>query len=142
MFFYMEICPDFHFRHLVLSKDPTDPDKTRMAILAHADPGGGIPQWAMKTAMNAVAPIEPFKLFYKIDERVAKFKSSSPRHRPDFASQGRTQRPAGLSQLGYCCFWPNGGGRVGHVEPLSSGGDSVTGNESTRYTEVMSDFGR
>jgi len=125
-----------------LSKDPTDPDKTRMAILAHADPGGGIPQWAMKTAMNAVAPIEPFKLFYKIDERVAKFKSSSPRHRPDFASQGRTQRPAGLSQLGYCCFWPNGGGRVGHVEPLSSGGDSVTGNESTRYTEVMSDFGR
>lgn len=98
-----------------ISKDPTDPNKTRMAILVHADPGGGVPQWAMKTAMNAVAPIEPFKLFYNIDARVAQFKSSS--QTAAFASQGRTERPAGLSQLGYACFWPNGGGRVGHVEP-------------------------
>jgi hypothetical protein len=29
----------------VISRDPTDPTKTRMAILAHADPGGGVPQW-------------------------------------------------------------------------------------------------
>jgi len=121
VFFLMDIYPDFNFYQLVISKDPTDPNKTRMAILVHADPGGGVPQWAMKTAMNAVAPIEPFKLFYKIDERVAQFKSSSKT--ADFASQGRTERPAGLSQLGYACFWPNGGGRVGHVVPLSLGGD-------------------
>jgi hypothetical protein len=30
---------------IVISRDPDDPDnKTRLAVLAHADPGG-IPQW-------------------------------------------------------------------------------------------------
>ena len=91
-------------------KDPDDPTKTRIAILAHANPGGGIPQWAMKTAVNAVAPIEPFKLFHRIDAKVCEFSSgidqktnmvnSSPR------SISRNQKPAGLSQLGYACFWP------------------------------------
>jgi hypothetical protein len=30
---------------VVISKDPDDPNKTRIALLAHADPGGGLPQW-------------------------------------------------------------------------------------------------
>lgn len=114
-----------------ISRDPNDPNRTRMAILAHADPGGGVPQWAMKTAMNAVAPIEPFKLFHKIDQRVAQFKPSSPREKVDIVnSQGRTMRPAGLSQLGYACFWPKGGGKVGHTaENVSSVGDSAAYHE-------------
>lgn len=29
----------------VISKDPNDPNKTRITILAHANPGGGLPQW-------------------------------------------------------------------------------------------------
>lgn len=28
-----------------ISRDPNDPNKTRFALLAHANPGGGIPQW-------------------------------------------------------------------------------------------------
>ena len=85
----------------------------------------------MKTAMNAVAPIEPFKLFHKIDQRVAQFKPSSPREKVDIVnSQGRTMRPAGLSQLGYACFWPKGGGKVGHTaENVSSVGDSAAYHE-------------
>jgi hypothetical protein len=34
---------------VVISRDPTDPNKTRVAILAHANPGGGIPQWVSVT---------------------------------------------------------------------------------------------
>ena len=75
-----------------------------MAILAHADPGGGIPQWAMKTAVNAVAPIEPFKLFHKINTNVC----ACANNKKEFVNNlsGDRQKPAGLSQLGYACFWP------------------------------------
>lgn len=118
-----QVCRAYSLRGAnFISKDPTDPNKTRVAILAHANPGGGIPQWAMKTAVNAVAPIEPFKLFYKINERVLHFISQRPSDtsRSDVLHphSGRSQRPAGLSQLGYACFWPDGGGRVGHPEPI------------------------
>lgn len=118
--------------------------KTRMAILAHADPGGGIPQWATKTAINAVAPIEPFKLFHRIDKRVAHYIENRPpqQDRIDFvhSTQGRSPRPAGLSQLGYCCFWPSGGGKVGHVEPVSSStGEIITsGDEFTNSEKAES----
>jgi len=113
-----------------ISRDPTDPDnKTRMAILAHAHAGGGVPAWAMKTAVNAVAPIEPFKLFSRIEKRVEDYcqlnpsqrgaasvnSNSSNHHGPSVQSS----RPAGLSQLGYACFWPEGGGHVGHKAPES-----------------------
>ena len=30
---------------IVISKDPNDPNKTRITLLAHANPGGGLPQW-------------------------------------------------------------------------------------------------
>ena len=29
----------------VISKDPDDPNKTRITMLSHANPGGGLPQW-------------------------------------------------------------------------------------------------
>ena len=73
-------------------------------MIAHADPGGGIPQWACKTAINAVAPIEPFKLIHRINENV---KRSTKLGRTEMASKGK-RRPAGLSQMGYACFWPKG----------------------------------
>lgn len=82
---------------------------------------------AMKTAVNAVAPIEPFKLFYKINERVQHFVSqgSSQAATINIAHplNGRSQRPAGLSQLGYACFWPDGGGRIGQADSLSQPGE-------------------
>lgn len=74
-----------------------------MAILAHAKPGGDIPIWAMHTAMNAVAPIEPFKLFYKINQNVMTW-SNNKTNQVENVSDKR--KPAGLSQLGYACFWP------------------------------------
>lgn len=40
----------------VIGRDPSDPEhKTRIAILAHADPGGNIPQWAQKSAVRYVS---------------------------------------------------------------------------------------
>jgi hypothetical protein len=76
----------------------------------------------MKTAVNAVAPIEPFKLFHKINERVQHFVSQgSSQTTMNSMTQllnGRSQRPAGLSQLGYACFWPDGGGRIGQSDAM------------------------
>ena len=97
----------------VISSCPDDPDKTRILIVAHANPGQVAP-WAVKTAVNALAPIEPFKLFHKINENVLR---SQPKLR-ELTSQaemvsslpGRSPYPAGLAQLGYACFWPKGGG--------------------------------
>ena len=34
---------------------------------------------------------------------------------------GRSPRPAGMAQLGYACFWPNGGGvKEGGILPKST----------------------
>lgn len=115
-----------------LSRDPADPNKTRFAILAHGDPGGNLPLWASKAAVNAVAPIEPFKLFHNIRNGVAKARSSSSSTTSSAASPvsvtgGRSSRPGGLSQLGYACFWPNGGGQIesggGGAEPSTPNDD-------------------
>lgn len=40
------------FNILVISRDPNDPNRTRMAILAHADPGGGVPQWVSSASIH------------------------------------------------------------------------------------------
>ena len=68
----------------------------------------------MNTAVNAVVQIEPFKLFHSINEGVCSFTESSPSISPNTATvcslPGRSTKPAGISQLGYACFWPNGGG--------------------------------
>jgi hypothetical protein len=45
-----------------ISRDPSDPNnKTCITMVSHANPGGGLPQWAMNTAINAVVQVEPFK---------------------------------------------------------------------------------
>jgi hypothetical protein len=111
-------------RFTVLSRCPDDPSKTQITIIAHANPGGGLPQWATKTAVNALAPIEPFKLFHKINENV-KRNQAQLRQRLVEAEMvsnmppGRTSRPGGMAQLGYACFWPHGGGIV-------EGGGTIT----------------
>lgn len=94
-------------------KDPEDETKTKIYLLAHADPGG-LPLWACKSAVNAVAPIEPFKLFHNIEECVKRH--GPPPQRSGFAAAlpGRSSRPAGMSQMGYACFWPLGGGLREH----------------------------
>jgi hypothetical protein len=72
---------------------------------------------ATKTAVNAVAPIEPFKLFHRIGEHVSRVGSQQLEKTEMVAhtltlTPGRSCRPAGLSQLGYAAFWPKGGGLI------------------------------
>jgi hypothetical protein len=42
---------------------------------------------------------------------------------------GRSPRPAGMAQLGYACFWPNGGGRI--EGSISSNNSQHLGTTST-----------
>jgi len=97
-----------------ISPHPQDKDKTVFYLLAHADPGGDVPPWAMKTAINALAPIEPFKMFYRIEKGIRDMKKNSLSPSSSsiemVSSSPSCKRPGGLSQLGYACFWPNGGG--------------------------------
>ncbi|KAL7483449.1 hypothetical protein ACHAW6_009100 [Cyclotella cf. meneghiniana] len=121
-----DVCRGYALRGAnFISKDPDDPNKTRITMLAHANPGGGLPQWAMTTAVNAVVQIEPFKLFYNINEGVSKYNepasSVSPSHQLASINTlpGRSNKPAGLAQMGYACFWPKGGGlKEKHTEQL------------------------
>jgi len=110
-----------------ISRCPEDPSKTKITIVAHCRPGGGLPEWATKTAVKALAPIEPFKLFHKINEQVMlnqdelqkriqeETKELSPSLPP-----GRTSRPGGFAQIGYACFWPNGGGTEEQADTSSA----------------------
>jgi hypothetical protein len=99
-----------------ISRHPDYPDKTRILMLAHGNPGRDVPMWAMKTAVNSLAPIEPFKLFHKINQGVLNNRQELENRScwldeaELVSSGGMTRRPAGLAQLGYACFWPNGGG--------------------------------
>lgn len=96
-----------------IGRDPNFPEKTRITLLAHASPGNDVPIWACKTAINAIVPVEPFKLIHKINEGIKKNKAELERNPQDtemVGIAGGTSRPAGLCQMGYACFWPKGGG--------------------------------
>ena len=94
-----------------ISPHPDDPNKTRFALIAHANPGHDISPWMCRLAVNNLVPIEPFKLFHKINKHAQVYKQSDlDRTQMVKALPGRSNRPAGMSQMGYACFWPNGGG--------------------------------
>ncbi len=111
-----------------ISPHPDDPNKTRFALIAHANPGHDISPWMCRLAVNNLTPIEPFKLFHRINKNVLSYKASDlDRTQMVKALPGRSNRPAGMSQMGYACFWPNGGGlkeglihphHPEHVDPL------------------------
>jgi hypothetical protein len=86
-------------------------------------------------------PIEPFKLFHKINENV-KRKQPQLRERLQQAEMvstlppGRSPRPAGMAQLGYACFWPNGGGlKEGGSPKPTNPEDSTNTPEMEQSTE-------
>jgi hypothetical protein len=102
-----------------ISRDPDDPEKTRIAMLAHGHPGD-VPKWACKTAVNTMAPSEPFKFFHKVNQNVQRRRLELDQRLDEMGMEtemvstppgGPTRRPAGLAQLGYACFWPEGGGQ-------------------------------
>ena len=111
-----------------IGPDPDDPEKTRIAMLAHASPGKDIPGWACRTAIQSLAPIEPYRLFYKINEGVKRSRTElqAMNRRLNEAemvgnntAERSSRHPAGLAQMGFACFWPNGGGeKEGFVMPV------------------------
>lgn len=117
-----------------ISRHPDDPSKTRIALLAHASPGPDVPHWASKTAVKALVPIEPFKLFHKINKGIINHRKELEQALPaptEMVSQdgtGPSARPAGMAQMGYACFWPQGGGLQ---EEGSGGVGPLDKNDST-----------
>jgi molybdopterin converting factor small subunit len=111
-----------------ISRDPSDPNnKTCITMVSHANPGGGLPQWAMNTAINAVVQVEPFKFFHKMNESICNYQepdlssssaaaaaalsqSYSMTKNVGIRSSERSTKPAGIAHLGFTCFWPYGGG--------------------------------
>jgi len=81
--------------------------------------------------VGALLPIEPFKLFYKIDTRVNALGYSLWEN---IQSLGQSSRPAGLSQMGYACFWPacDSAGPKGE----EGSGSHLTGRESAEIIHV------
>ena len=106
-----------------LSRHPDDPaHKTRIALLAHASPGPDIPHWASKTAVKALVPIEPFKLFQRINAGIAEHRQELEQAllpSTEVMDGDRSARPAGIAQMGYACFWPHGGGLQEEGDPTS-----------------------
>ena len=104
----------FRISPAVISRDPDDPrGKTRISMVSHATPGGGLPSWAMNRAVDAVVRVEPFKFFHKIDEGVRANRSGEGGVMLA-RSGGRSNKPAGIGHLGFTCFWPEGGGLQEH----------------------------
>lgn len=67
-----------------------------------------------KTAVNAITPLEPFKLFHYINQNVLNAKQKLEKFKLERMDQvsvpGRSNQPVGMAQIGFACFWPNGGG--------------------------------
>lgn len=108
---YISRCPDF----------PNE--RTKVVMLSHCNCGRDVPEWAVRAAVGVLAPIKPFEIIHRIDvgirrsreelERAEKkLTSKSPTPYPTLEDDRRSSRPAGIAQMGYACFWPEGGGLV------------------------------
>jgi len=78
---------------------PWGPNHTAMALLAHADPGRGIPEWGVKAAVSTLSSCEPFRYFWRLGMNAKEFASGGVM----VGGEGRAR--IGLSQLGYAGFW-------------------------------------
>ena len=117
------------------SKYPND--RTRIIILSHCNCGRDVPEWAVRMAVGIMAPIKPFEIIHRIElgiqrsfndlvkaeqeavtASVAAAASDNPTNNNNndtFISsffEQRSLRPAGIAQMGYAAFWPEGGGLV------------------------------
>ena len=54
---------------------------------------------------------------------------------------GRSPRPAGIAQLGYACFWPNGGGLIegGQIPKVAANSLENDDDESGGARQVLQD---
>jgi hypothetical protein len=62
-------------------------------------------------AIQTLTPVEPYRLFHKINEGVTQSRSRLQailQERSTVVSSSKSRRPAGIAQMGYACFWPDG----------------------------------
>ena len=98
-------------------------ERTKIVMLSHCNCGRDVPEWAVRAAVGVLAPVKPFEIIYRIDlgirrareelerrEKISRATSMAMTGTTSFA--GRSCRPAGMAQMGYACFWPEGGGLV------------------------------
>ncbi len=106
---YISRCPDFPQK------------RTKIVMLSHCNCGRDVPEWAVRTAVGILAPIKPFEIIHRIDKGIwkardelekAEWKSMTAPTTSTSVHSGRSSRPAGIAQMGYACFWPDGGGLV------------------------------
>ena len=87
--------------------------------------------------MNAVAPIEPYKLFAKINQNLAKSKPELEKLKLERAERasvpGRSSQPVGFASIGFAGFWPEGGGLL----PTSSSKTSQVSNSATESDNMQ-----
>jgi hypothetical protein len=97
-------------------------------MLSHCNCGRDVPEWAVRAAVGVLAPIKPFEIIHRINVGIRKSREELERAESNsmatstttkatketetsFAPE-RSSRPAGIAQMGYACFWPEGGGLV------------------------------
>lgn len=105
-----------------ISRCPDYPKKrTKLVLLSHCNCGRDVPEWAVRTAVGILAPIKPFEIIYRIDKGIKKNREQLERDEWESITNSKTKtipdperssRPAGIAQMGYACFWPEGGGIV------------------------------
>ena len=87
---------------------------------------------AVKTAVGAITPLEPFKLWHSIGENVRKAKLEIEKLKLERMEQvsvpGRSNQGVGIAQIGFACFWPNGGGLL----PVTAGNSPSMENDNSQ----------
>ena len=71
---------------------------TEFSLIAYSDPGGGLPNWAVRSVVGTLVGIEPFRFFHRVAEG-ARRKAEGAGINQD----GKVR--VGISQMGYAGFW-------------------------------------
>jgi len=101
----------------VLSRDGNN---TSFSLIAHADPGGGLPNWAVRSVVNTLVGIEPFRFFHRV------FEGANVIAKEGYTTSGENEGKLGLSQMGYAAFWDI---------PVKWGGGEETAGETNMNNE-------
>ena len=107
----------------IISPVEGDEEKTIVVLMAHMHTGGSLPDWVIRASVNGLAPVEPFRIMYKIEKGTKEMMKEEEKARKN-VKKGDTsvafvshenemkKRPGGMSQMGHASFWPEGGGLV------------------------------
>jgi hypothetical protein len=68
--------------------------KTKIVMLQHANCGYDIPEWAVRTAVNILAPIKPFEIIHRIQVGVKRSKETLEREEGFFLNAPATSAHA------------------------------------------------